>query len=215
MPEEMQITAEWIDQKLTEHFPRVAEDLPSLTKLADKVQWYANEVGKPPTIQMAVGWASGLESELRAKAETEAAEHQREQERIDTRERQRADYLSGSDADKAQAIAELKDRSRPEERAAFVPARSYSEAELDAMDSETYRKEVLGITNRVEDRQGTSSLTYLKPERLERRVRTIKLSPQEEQSRQYRERVIAADKEARRRVMLDLRNAIETQRGTK
>ncbi len=111
---------------------------------------------QPPSIDMCAKWASALETKLQADADALAAEYQQEQERIEARERARADYLSASDADRAQAVADLKERSRPQEATPFVPARQYTQAEIDRMSSDEYGVKVLG-RNRIEDRNQSSN----------------------------------------------------------
>jgi len=90
-----------------------------------------------------------------------AAYNARESERrdrenlIEAWQRGRAQYLLPSDDDKALVIEELKQRQQKPAPTPFVPARQYTDAELDHMTSDEYRKAVLGVT-RLDDVQGNS-----------------------------------------------------------
>lgn len=201
-----------ISNTLSEHCPRVFADAASLTVVADKIKSYTLKLERAPSIDAVLAWAQPLESDLKQKADEQAAAYAAEQERIEARERERAEYLSGSGSDKAQAVADLKGRSPvPECSSVFVPKREYTDEEIDRMSADEMAIKLFGRNN-IEDRQGSSGGYVVRPERLERRVRKIKLSPEEKQARVYRERVIQEDKEARKRVMQDLRKAQEAGR---
>lgn len=155
MPE-TQITPEWIDQQLTERFPRLAQDLPSLTRLTEKVQWYAREVGRTPSLEDAARWAQSIENELQAKADAEASEQQRKQEQtdadknraIETRNAQRQariDYLSDSSQQKAVVLREFAQNAKREEVVPFIPARDYTQAEINAMSADEYKAKMFGV----------------------------------------------------------------------
>jgi hypothetical protein len=74
-------------------------------------------------------------------------------------QRGRADYLRPSDEDKTQAIEDLKQRQQKPAPTPFVPARQYTDADLDRMTSDEYRKAVLGVT-RLDDVQGNSGHVF-------------------------------------------------------
>ena len=96
---------------------------------------------------------------------------------MEARERERGEYL-GSQSDKAQAVADLKGRSPvPERSSVFVPKREYTDEEIDRMSADKEMALKLFGRNNIEDRQGSSGGYVVRPERLERRVRRIKLSP--------------------------------------
>lgn len=145
-----------ISNAIAEHCPLVFADIASLTLVAGKIKSYAEKLDRLPAIEMVLGWAKPLEEKFQQKADEAAVSQQAEQERIEARKRDRQDYLSGSDADKAQAVREFRERNRPQEhRAAFVPDRAYTESELNAMSSDEYAVKVLG-RSRIEDRNSNA-----------------------------------------------------------
>jgi len=75
--------------------------------------------------------------------------------RIEDWQRGRSEYLRPSEEDKARAIDELRQRPHKSATRPFVPARQYTDAELDRMSSDEYRRAVLGVV-RLDDVQGAS-----------------------------------------------------------
>jgi Rps23 Pro-64 3,4-dihydroxylase Tpa1-like proline 4-hydroxylase len=146
-----------ISNALAEHCPLVFADVAALTLVAGRIKSYTETLDRWPAIEMVLAWAGPLEQGFQQEADEAAARQQAEQERIEARKRAREDYLSGSDADKAQAVREFRERNRPQEhQAAFVPDREYSQAEQDRMSSDEYAVKVLG-RNRIEDRNSSSA----------------------------------------------------------
>jgi len=81
----------------------------------------------------------------------------------------RAAYLRSSDEDKTQAIDEFRNRQQKPAPPPFVPDRQYTDAEINAMTADEYRK-VLGVT-RLEDIQGNTGYV-LRPALAPEGVRT-------------------------------------------
>lgn len=77
------------------------------------------------------------------------------EDRIVEWQRGRAEYLQPSEEDKALAIDELRQRPQKSAPVPFVPARQYTDAEMDSMSSDEYRRAVLGVM-RLDDAQGTT-----------------------------------------------------------
>jgi len=146
-----------ISNAIAEHCPLVFADVAALTLVAGKIKSYTEKLDRLPAIEMVLGWAKPLEEGFQRKANEAAVRQQAEQERIEARKRDRQDYLSGPDADKAQAVREFRERSRPQEiRAAFVRDREYSQAEQDRMSGDEFARKILG-RNRLDDRNSSSA----------------------------------------------------------
>jgi hypothetical protein len=153
----MPITAEFVSvagEALADHCPLVSQDPDSIERVKAKIVTYEKEVGITPDVDSVVRWATPFESELRQQADERAAEDARIEAR---RARIDRDMNRPSSEDRLDAEAEFRaNRPQPVVRE-FKPRREYSQKEQDAMDSETYRREILGDASRVEDKNRTTS----------------------------------------------------------
>ena len=151
----MPISAEFVavaGDALAEHCPLASQDPETIEKIKSKILKYDEELQIAPPTDLVLSWAAPLEKELQEQADDQAAEVAQ----IEARKREREDYLSGADADKAQAERDLKERSRPLEQTAFIPACQYTQAEMDEMSSDEYAIKVLG-RNSIADRNGVGT----------------------------------------------------------
>jgi hypothetical protein len=153
----MPITAEFVSaagEALAESCPLVSQDPNSIERVKAKIVSYESEVGIAPAIDAVVRWATPFELELQEQAAAQADEHEKAEAR---RARIDRDMNRSSDEDRAEAEAEFRaSRPRPV-TPEFKPIRDYSEKEIEQMDSETYRREILGVNSRVEDQNRTAS----------------------------------------------------------
>ena len=140
-------------QALAESCPLVSNDPNAIEQVKAKILKYDSEVGAAPSTEAVVRWATPYELELQERAAADAAEVAREADR----QRRRELALSPCDEARQQAIEDFRERNRVEPLAQFVPAREYTEKEKDAMSSEEYRRLVLGVTDRVEDKNLTAA----------------------------------------------------------
>jgi hypothetical protein len=213
----MPVTKEYIDainEVLEPACPLVCKDQPSLLDLAKKIQTYDEQIGRVPTPEMVCKWAAVYEERLRAPIDEENAAYQAEQARIAARKKAREYDLAPSSVNLEEIRQERKQVSASQPaRLPFRPRKQFTDEEIERMDSATYAREVLGQeppSDRLE--QGTTTTTYLKPERAgTRRVRTIKFSPEELAARDSREQAIAADKDERKRLQTALRAAAKKE----
>jgi len=152
----MPISAEFVaaaGQALSEHCPLASQDPATIEKIKSKILIYEHELGQEPSSADVVRWTTPFELELQEQAATEAAEI----EKVEARKREREAYLSGSDIDRTEAIREFRENAPKQERQEFRPAREYTQAETDRMSSTEYRRLVLGVTDRVEDKNQTAA----------------------------------------------------------
>jgi hypothetical protein len=152
----MPITAEFVSaagDALAESCPLASQDPAAIEEVKAKVLKYVSEVGTEPSADAVVRWATPYELELQERAAAQADELAREADF----QRRRELSLSPSDEARQQAIEDFRERNRVEPPPQFVPAREYTEKEKDAMSSEEYRRLVLGVTDRVEDKNQTAA----------------------------------------------------------
>jgi hypothetical protein len=141
-------------QALADNCPLVSNDPSAIEQVKAKILEYYAQVGTEPSADAVVRWATPFELELQEQAAAEAAEHERAEARLARIDR---DMNRPSAEDRAEAEAEFR-ASRPQPVAReFKPTRDYSEKEIEQMDSETYRREILGVNSRVEDQNRTAS----------------------------------------------------------
>lgn len=153
----MPISAEFVaatGEALSEHCPLASQNPETIEKIKSKILKYDEELQTAPPTDLVLSWAAPLEKELHEQADAEAAQA----EKAEARKREREAYLSGADADKRQAERDLKERSRPLEQTAFIPACQYTQAEMDKMSSDEYAIKVLG-RNSIADRNGVGTAT--------------------------------------------------------
>jgi hypothetical protein len=211
------VSKEYIDavnEVLEPACPLCCKDETALSDLAQKIQIYDEKLGQPPSPEIVCNWAAAHEKRLRAPIDEENAAYQAEQDRIAARKKAREYDLSPSSVNLEEIRQERKQVSASQPaRLPFRPRKQFTDEEIEAMDSKTFAREVLGQeppSDRQE--QGTTQTTFLKPERAgTRRVRTIKFSAEELAARDSREQVIAADKDERKRLQSALRVAAKTE----
>lgn len=142
------------------------------------------------------------EEAARREAEAEAREQ--------TRRQEIEDYKRPSN--RAETMSELRAGHTSASPAPFVPAREYSQEEIDHMSADNYRRLVLGHVS-IADRQGRGTGRSVQEERNSliladkimnragvRKTRSIKVSQEEVAAREQRAGAIAADQAERRRL---------------
>jgi hypothetical protein len=212
----MPVTKEYIDTVnavLEPACPLCCKDQTAISDLVHKIETYDKNLGQPPSPEMVCKWAAVHEQRLQSVIDDENAQYEAEQARIDARKKPREYDLAPSSVNLEEIRQERKQVSNQPARLPFRPRKQFTDEEIEAMDSKTFAREVLGQeppSDRLQ--QGNSTTTYLKPERAgARRVRTIKLSAEELAARDSREQVIAADKEERKRLQAVLRAAAKKE----
>jgi hypothetical protein len=158
--------------------------------------------------------------EWRAIRERREAAARREAE-LETQEQGRRneikDFKRPSTDDRSALLAEMRSRQPQPRSSAPVDLSHLSQAEFDAMPDAELRR-VLGAV-RVEDRQGRGTRRTVREEREAliladkvlnragvRKVKSLKVAPEELAAREQRERVIAQDKAERHRLEQERRN---------
>jgi hypothetical protein len=213
----MAISQQYVDEigaALQQNCPTASLDEAAMKDVMHKIVLYDKEIGIAPSVGIVLRWAQPHEEKLRAPIDAENAAYQAEQDRIAARKKAREYDLAPSSVNLEEIRLERKQASASQPaRLPFRPRKQFTDEEIGRMDSATYAREVLGQeppSDRLQ--QGSTTTTYLKPERPgTRRVRTIKFSPEELAARDSREQVIAADKDERKRLQAALRAAAKKE----
>jgi hypothetical protein len=214
----MPVTKQYIDsvnQVLEPTCPLCCKDEAAIADLAKKIQTYDEKLGQPPSPEIVCNWAAAHEKRLRAPIDAENAAYQAEQDRIAARKKAREYDLAPSSINREEVLQEHRQQVAASQHARlpFRPRKQFSEAEMDAMDSVTYAREVLGQERQAEAAQADASGTYLKPPERPgtRRVRRLKFPQEQLEAAASRQREIDADKDERKRLQAALRAAAKKE----
>jgi len=193
-------------------FLGIARDVPRTTEIIESLVNEVIDLKMNVWDNMSYNFAwQSLQRKEQAQKELErqaAEERAREAEREAQRKADREDYMRP--ADRGELARQLQ-QNHLTQNAPVPPTHQFTDAELDAMSSEDYRRLVLRDI-RVGDRQGTDGQVF-RPERTgERRERKIKFSPEELAAQECRKQEIAKDVAERRKVKQDLEQAQQAQR---
>lgn len=212
----MSISAEFVEtagQALAEHCPKASNSPEAVERIKAKILGYDSKIGQP-SVDTVLSWGREEERKLQAAIDADNAAYEAERSQIAARRKEREEYLSGSSVARGEVFQERGQRiAEQPKRLPFKPRKNWSPEEIDAMDSTTYAREIMGIDPPSERQaQGDSVTTFLKPERPgTRKGRTTKLPAEEIASREYREKVIQADKDERKALQKALRTATKKE----
>jgi hypothetical protein len=141
------VTQEYIDKinvALLEACPLASRDSEAVSIIKEKIQIYCREMGQPPTeltvVQLMIPFEQAL---LKKKEEAETAARQK-QERADARKKAREFDRLPASAVKAQAIAELRQKTAQSEPERFTPEKEYTQAEIDRMTDAEMKRLLFG-----------------------------------------------------------------------
>jgi hypothetical protein len=146
------ISKEYIDQlntALASACPLMLQDSEAVKAISEKIAKFHAEIGYPPNESQVIAWAVPFEQSLLQKkeaAEAEAKDKARQrQEKADARKKERAYDRQPSPITRAEANAELRklNESQPTPER-FVPAKDYSQREIDAMSEAEIQQKLYG-----------------------------------------------------------------------
>lgn len=194
-------------EALLNRAPLVSADMDASQQVRAKILSFVEKMGYEPSAKLVCRFAEPLEAQLHAQREAEEAEARREAERQARIDR---DFHRPSSEDKQEAIEEFRSRQpQPVAREPFQPKIAYSEEEIERMDSETYRREILGDSSRVEDKNPSYGRP-IEPKKAQTIVRRAYDSrrAQEERDRTVRQKQISLDEQQKSKLRKDLKAAL-------
>jgi hypothetical protein len=202
-------------EALSKHCPLVSQDAYASAQVRTKILDYVEKLGFEPSVELVVRFALPIEQELQEQKAKDDAEARRQAGRD---ARIHRDMNLPSDVDRAEAVAELRAlQSKPSARE-FTPRKNFTDAEIESMDSATYRREILGVPESDNNRSVGPANAFNeslgpKPIKRTRRQQSNKTAfdarrSEEEQVRQARVQEIAFDKAQKAKVRADLKAAL-------
>lgn len=206
----MALTQEFVDQAgsaLAEHCPKASASPESIGRIKAKILGYDETIGQP-SVNHVLAWGRDEERKLQEAIDADNSAYEASRERIAARKKAIADDLAPSSVAREEMIRERAHQTANQPTPVpFRPRKNFTDEEIDAMDSETYRREIFGDDrNFGRQPQGESRSIDFKTERPGKR-KGKKLPAEETASREYRNSVIEANKEERKKLQKALKAA--------
>ena len=202
------ITQQYVDEvgaELLQSCPLVSESPEASQVVREKIRGYIDKLGILPAASLVVNsFAMPLENQLKAEQEAENETARREaarQARIDR------DMHRPSSYDRAEAEAEFKARQPQPQVREFAPRKNWTEKEIDAMDSETYAREIMGVPDSDKNRSVGPPIEKKKVQTIKRQAYDSRRAA-EESDRLARNKQIRLDADQKKQLRADLKAAL-------
>lgn len=141
------ITQQFVDtvgKALAEACPLASNDKEASEAIRQKITKYCNELGRLPLESQVIAWAVPFEQALLKKKEEAETAARQKQERADARKKAREYDRLPASAVKAEAIAELRQKTVQSAPERFTPEKEYTQAEIDRMSDAEMKRLLFG-----------------------------------------------------------------------
>ena len=204
----MPISGQFVEEAgelLLKECPLVSADSDASQQVRKKILEYDEKLGFAPSPELVLRFAMPYEELLKTQKAAEEAEIRKEKERQARIDR---DFHRPSSEDKLEAIADLKARlPQPVAQEQFKPRKEFTDEEIEAMDSETYAHEIMGVPFSDKNRS-VGPPPEARKDRTIRRISYEARRAQEQADRATRQKQISLDEQQKSKLRKDLKAAL-------